>query len=188
MANLIGISGSLRRSSFNTALLRAAAASMPDGFALEVRTLHGIPLYDGDVEATSGVPAAAADLKEAIARSDGLILATPEYNGSIPGVFKNGIDWLSRPGSDIKRVFGSKPVALFGASPGIFGTLSAQTTWLPVLRALGLLYWSGGRLFVPRAAQTFDSSGTLVDETVKEQLRQFLIGFTAFVTLVSRHS
>jgi len=161
---------------------------MPDGFALEVRTLHGIPLYDGDVEATSGVPAAAADLKEAIARSDGLILATPEYNGSIPGVFKNGIDWLSRPGSDIKRVFGSKPVALFGASPGIFGTLSAQTTWLPVLRALGLLYWSGGRLFVPRAAQTFDSSGTLVDETVKEQLRQFLIGFTAFVTLVSRHS
>src|SRR5207247_9794240 len=144
MANLIGISGSLRRSSFNTALLRAAAASMPDGFALEVRTLHGIPLYDGDVEATSGVPAAAADLKEAIARSDGVILATPEYNNSIPGVFKNGIDWLSRPPADIKRVFGGRPVGVMGASPGQFGTVVSQVAWLPVLRTLGTNFWTAG--------------------------------------------
>jgi len=76
------------------------------------------------------------DLKEAIAASDGLLLATPEYNNSIPGVFKNAIDWLSRPPADIKRVFGGKPLAILGASPGGFGTVLSQSAWLPVLRYL----------------------------------------------------
>ena len=87
------------------------------------RTLHGIPLYDGDVEAAEGIPAAVAALKEEIVAADGLLLVTPEYNNGIPGVFKNAIDWLSRPAADIGRVFGGRPVAVIGASPGQFGTM-----------------------------------------------------------------
>ncbi|MGA3007361.1 MAG: NADPH-dependent FMN reductase, partial [Opitutaceae bacterium] len=118
MATLIGLSGSLRKGSFNTALLNAAAGLMPEGARLEVKSIHGIPLYNGDDEAARGIPSPVQELKAAIAAADGLLLATPEYNHSIPGVFKNAIDWLSRPSADIPKVFGGKPVALIGASPG----------------------------------------------------------------------
>ena len=180
MADLLGLSGSLRRQSFNTALLREAVALMPAGSTLDVRTLHGIPLFDGDAEAEHGVPGPVAQLKDAIAAANGLVLSTPEYNNSIPGVFKNGIDWLSRPPADIKRVFARKPVALIGASPGGFGTVLAQSAWLPVLRTLGMELWTGGRLLVSRAGGVFDESGALKDDTVREQLRLFLAGFAAF--------
>ena len=93
MTKLIGISGSLRRGSFNTALLRAAAEFVPDGAELTVETIHGIPLYDADVETADGIPERVSALKEAIVAADGLLLATPEYNNSMPGVFKNAIDW-----------------------------------------------------------------------------------------------
>src|SRR5690606_32192636 len=134
MATIIGISGSLRQASFNTALLRAAVEFAPPELTIEVRSIRDIPLYDGDLEASSGVPAAAAALKDDIAGADGLLLVTPEYNGSLPGVFKNAIDWLSRPAADIPRVFGMKPVGVIGATPGLAGTRLSQTAWLPVLR------------------------------------------------------
>ncbi len=118
MIKIIGITGSLRSGSFNTALLRVAAGLMPSGAMLETATLKGIPLYDGDIEANEGIPQAVIALQEQIAAADGLLLATPEYNNSMPGVFKNAIDWLSRPPSDIGRVFGGRPVAVMGASPG----------------------------------------------------------------------
>ena len=137
VTKLIGISGSLRRGSFNTALLRAAAEFVPDGAELTVETIHGIPLYDADVETADGIPERVAALKEAIVAADGMLLATPEYNNSMPGTFKNAIDWLSRPPADIGRVFGGKPVAVLGASPGGFGTVLSQNAWLPVLRTLG---------------------------------------------------
>lgn len=180
MAQLVGISGSLRKGSFNTALLRAAAALVPEGTTLAVETLHGVPLYDGDLEAAEGIPARVTALKEAVASSAGLLLVTPEYNGSLPGVFKNAIDWLSRPSTDIKRVFGGRPVALLGATPGGLGTVLAQNAWLPVLRALGTRPWFGGKLHVSRAQALFDAHGTLVDEATREQLRTFLAGFAAF--------
>lgn len=179
MPTILGLSGSLRSGSYNTALLRAAAGLMPAGATLDIATLHGIPLYDGDSEARDGLPAAVQELKERIVACDALLLATPEYNNGIPGVLKNGIDWLSRPNSDIARVFGNRPVAVVGASPGGFGTVLAQNAWLPVLRTLGTRPWFGGRLMVSRAGQVFNGSGDMVDEKVKEQLQQFLQGFVA---------
>ena len=182
MATIIGISGSLRSQSFNTALLRTAAGHMPSGSVLDVRTLHGIPLYNGDDEAEHGIPPAVATLKDAIVGADGVILATPEYNNSIPGVFKNAVDWLSRPPADIKRVFGGRPVAVIGASPGNFGTVVSQVAWLPVLRTLGMNLWTGGRLVVPRAGKVFDADGTMVDDAIKQQLHDFVAGFVAFAS------
>jgi NAD(P)H-dependent FMN reductase len=115
MTTILGISGSLRAGSYNTALLRAAQALAAPGVTLEAVTLHGIPLYDGDVERRDGLPAAVLQLKQRIIASDGVLLVTPEYNSGIPGVFKNAIDWLSRPAADIPRVFGDRPFALAGA-------------------------------------------------------------------------
>jgi chromate reductase, NAD(P)H dehydrogenase (quinone) len=178
---IVGLSGSLRRASFNTALLNTAAKLMPAGASLQVETIHGIPLYDGDVEAAEGIPAAVTRLKDAIAAADGLLLATPEYNNSLPGPFKNAIDWLSRPAADIKRVFADRPVAIIGASAGGFGTILSQNAWLPVVRTLGMLPWTGGRLMVARAGSVFDASGALTDESVRTQLTQFLAGFCACV-------
>jgi len=179
MITVIGLSGSLRRQSFNTALLRAAADLMPAGAVLDLRTLHGIPVYNADDEAATGIPPAAAALKDAIAAADGLLLSTPEYNNSIPGVTKNGIDWLSRPPADIRRVFGGKPVAIISASPGGFGAVLSQTAWLPVMKTLGAPVWPGPRLTVSRAGSVFAEDGSLTDDTIREQLRKFLAGFVA---------
>jgi chromate reductase len=186
MTRLVGISGSLRQASFNTALLRAAQASVPPQTELEIRTLHGIPLYDADVEARDGIPATVSALKSAIIAADALLLATPEYNAGIPGVFKNAIDWLSRPSSDIPRVFGGKPVALLGASNGGFGTVLSQAAWLPVLKSLRTNVWSGGRLLVSRASTAFGEDGMLKDAAAQVQLRDFLRGFEAFAALAQK--
>jgi NAD(P)H-dependent FMN reductase len=180
MPVIVGISGSLRRASFNTSLLRNAVELMPDGAQLRIESIDGIPLYSGDVEVAEGIPERAAELKRVIAEADGLLLSTPEYNNSIPGVFKNAIDWLSRPPSDIKSVFGGKPVALMGASPGGFGTILSQHAWLPVLRTLGTTLFSG-RLMVSRAQTVFDQDGKITDDAIRKQLAQFLSGFVAFI-------
>lgn len=181
MTTIIGISGSLRTGSINSALLRAAAQLMPAGSKLEIASIKGIPLYDGDLELAEGVPEAVQELKNRIAGVDGLLLVTPEYNNGIPGVFKNAIDWLSRPPGDIPRVFRDRPVAVIGASPGGFGTVMAQDAWLPVLRTLGTSPWFGGRLMVSRAGSVFDAGGNLTDDKIREQLQQFMQGFVAFV-------
>jgi chromate reductase len=180
MTRLLGISGSLRQGSFNTALLRAAAALVPEGVSLDVATLHGIPLYDADLEASQGLPPAVLRLKEQVVACDGLLLVTPEYNNGIPGVFKNGIDWLSRPNDDVRRVFGDRAVAVIGASPGGFGTILAQNAWWPVLRTLGTRPWFGGRLMVSRAGGVFDAEGVLIDEAVQRNLAAFISGFADF--------
>jgi chromate reductase len=181
MTTILGISGSLRAQSYNTALLRAAQSMVGAGVTLDVATLHGIPLYDADLEQRDGLPMPVAELKERIAASDGVLLVTPEYNNGIPGVFKNAIDWLSRPAADIPRVFGNRPVAVIGASPGGFGTILAQNGWLPVLKTLGTRHWSGGRLLVSRAHKVFDEHGELQDETIRKQLGDFLRGFATYI-------
>jgi chromate reductase, NAD(P)H dehydrogenase (quinone) len=180
VTTIIGLSGSLRSGSFNTALVRAAAELMPPGTQLLAKTIHGIPLYDGDVEAASGIPAAVQELGNAIANADGLLLATPEYNNSIPGPFKNAVDWLSRIENG-PPIFTGKPVALIGASPGGFGTLLSQNAWLSVLRTLETQPWFGGRLLVSRAGAMFNPSGQLSDEGTRGKLREFLAGFAGFI-------
>lgn len=181
MTKIIGIAGSLRTGSINAALLRAVAQLMPDGSSLEIASIQGIPLYDGDVEVNQGIPQPVATLKDLIAAADGLLLVTPEYNNAMPGVFKNAIDWLSRPAADIPRVFGNRPVTIMGASPGGFGTILAQNSWLPVLRTLGTRPWFNGRMQVSKAGNVFNETGELVDEKVKAQLQQFMQGFVGFV-------
>ncbi|HSN70660.1 MAG TPA: NADPH-dependent FMN reductase [Steroidobacteraceae bacterium] len=185
MGRIIGISGSLRSASVNAALLRAAASLAPTGTEVEVASIKGIPLYDGDLEQAHGIPEPVDALKQKIAAADGLLLVTPEYNSSIPGVFKNAIDWLSRPPRDIPRVFGGKPVAIIGATPGRAGTRLAQTAWLPVLRTLGAELWTGKQLYVAETGVAFDREGQLVDAKVRELLADFMAGFATFVA--ARH-
>ncbi len=178
---IIGIAGSLRSGSFNAALLRAAVEECPAGSTLEIESIRGIPLYDGDVEAAQGIPAQAAELKDRIASADGLLLVTPEYNNSIPGAFKNAIDWLTRPPADIGRVFKNRPVGLIGASPGAYGTVLSQTAWLPIFRTLGVRPWFGQLLYVGNAGKVFDASGKLVDDAIRTRLRNYMRGFIEFV-------
>ena len=183
---LVGASGSLRAGSYNSALLRAAQKLAPDGVELIEGSIRGIPLYDGDVERDQGLPEAVVLLKDLIADSDGLMLFTPEYNNGMPGVFKNAIDWLSRPAADIERVFGGRPVAVLGASPGPFGTVMSQAAWLPVLRTLGTAPWFGGRMLVPHAGAAFDAEGRLIDEEARRRLARFVQGFVAHVADAKR--
>lgn len=178
---IIGLSGSLRERSYNTALLRAAADLTPAGSVLQIRTMKAIPLYNGDDEAKNGPPESVTKLKEEISEAHGLLIATPEYNNSIPGTLKNTIDWLSREPQPEKPVFEGKPLALIGASPGGFGTILSQNAWLPVCRYLRADFWMEGRLLISKAADVFDDSGKLVSEKTSQQLQEFLQGFVRFV-------
>lgn len=178
--HIIGISGSLRKASLNTGLLRAAQALLPTNTTLESFTLHDIPLYDGDLE-SSNYPQHARELKDKIAAADGLLISAPEYNHSIGGVMKNTLDWLTRPPGEGKRVFDAKPVALMGASPSGFGTHNGQTAWLPIFRLLNMRPFFQQRLTIAHAMDLFDDQGNLTDEKTKTQLKEFLAGFVDFV-------
>ena len=187
MARIIGISGSLRRGSFNTSLLEAARRFIPDDIEFEIASIREIPLYNADVETESGVPSPVTSLKEQLASANGLVIATPEYNHSIPGVAKNAIDWLSRPPRDVPRIFGDLPVALMGVTPGRGATLLSQNAWLPILHTLGMRNWSGRSMAVPSAGEKFGDDG-LHDEKTLELLGKFIRGFTEFVLANPRRS
>ena len=181
MPTIVAISGSLRAKSYNTMLLRAVQAAAPAGTTIEIAPIRDIPLYDADVDAASGAPPSVRALKEQISAADGLLLATPEYNHSIPGVLKNAIDWASRPAADIPRVFGGRVVGIVGATTGQGGTILAQAAWLPVLRALGMVPFFGGRVIVSGAAKVFDADGTVQDPAVRAQVEKYTAGFVRFV-------
>jgi NAD(P)H-dependent FMN reductase len=181
MTRIVGVSGSLRKASLNTQLLRACQPLLPPDVTLDIVTLHDVPLYDGDVEA-QGIPAGVARLKDQVASADGLLLCSPEYNHTMPGVLKNAIDWLSRPPQDIDRVFKGRPVALLGASPGQFGTARGQASWLPALRAVMLRpFFEHAPFYLGRASDAFDERGGLKDPKSRELLSAFLAGFVSFV-------
>jgi NAD(P)H-dependent FMN reductase len=181
MAKILGISGSLRQGSYNASLLRAAAQLTPAGSQVDIASVRGIPLYDADFEAKE-FPQVVADLKERIVTADGLLLVTPEYNNSFPGVFKNAIDWLARPAKDVRRVFGNRPVALMGATPTQGATILAQAAWLPVIRTLGMRPFFGSRVHVPRADKAFDAAGNLIDDDIRKRVQDFMARFVEFIS------
>jgi len=161
-------------------LLRAAVEAVPTGSTIQIESIRDIPLYDGDVEAEQGIPQAVQHLKARIVAADGLLIVTPEYNNSMPGVLKNAIDWLSRPPADIPRVFRGRPVAIMGATPGQGGTVLSQAAWLPVVRTLGMRPWFEGRVNVSGAGKVFDADGRVADEATRDRVRTFVEGFAAF--------
>ena len=165
---ILGVSGSLRESSFNTSLLRAALEAAPDGVELELwEGLGELPLYDEDLE--HDAPESVQRLREAWAAADAILFSTPEYNGSIPGGLKNAIDWASRP--RLEAVLRNKPVAVVGASTGAFGAVWAQEELRKVLAATGARLVEGAVAF-GHAQERFDAEGRLVDEELREQLAE----------------
>jgi chromate reductase, NAD(P)H dehydrogenase (quinone) len=168
---LIGLSGSLRARSYNTALLAAAAELVPPPARLErYAALPSVPPYSEDDEAEP-VHRAVAALRDAVAASDGLVVATPEYNGSFPGALKNALDWLSRPFP--ANALRDKPVAVIGASTGAFGGIWAQDELRKVLRISGARVLDGG-LAVPAAEDAFDRRLRLADRELLETLRALM--------------
>ncbi len=181
MTKTFGLSGSLRAGSLNAGLLRAAAELAPDGQTCS-SARSGRAALRRRCGGSGRIPAEVRRLKDQLAAADALLLVTPEYNNGVPGVFKNAIDWMTRPSSDIPKLFGGKPIAVLGASPGGFGTIMAQNHWLPVLRTLGTRPWFEGRMLVSRAGSLFDDKGNLADAATRDGLRKFMTGFAGFVT------
>ena len=166
---ILGISGSLRRGSYNTRLLGAAAGLLPDEVEFELwGGLKEVPPYDEDDD-TEEAPAAATALREAIAGADAVLFATPEYNSSVPGQLKNAIDWVSRPLAT--NPLRNKPVAVVGASTGAFGAVWSQGELRKVLAATGARVVEG-EVAVGHAPTRFDEEGRLVDENLLEQLEE----------------
>jgi chromate reductase len=160
---ILGIAGSLRKASYNRALLRAAQQLAPDGVQVETFELDGIPPFNQDEEANP--PGIVTELKSRIRAADALLLVTPEYNYSVPGVLKNAIDWASRPYGD--SAWNDKPVALMGASMGPQGTSRAQYHLRQIFVFLNMHPISQPEVMVGNASQRFDANGNLVDETTK---------------------
>jgi chromate reductase len=173
---ILGISGSLRRGSYNTSLLGAAAGLLPDEVEFELwGGLKEMPPYDEDDD-TEDAPAAVAALREAIAGADAVLFATPEYNSSVPGQLKNAIDWASRPPAT--NPLRNKPAAVVGASTGAFGAVWSQAELRKVLAATGARVVEG-EVAVGHAPTRFDEDGRLVDENLLEQLEEVVAGLVA---------
>jgi chromate reductase, NAD(P)H dehydrogenase (quinone) len=176
---IIAISGSLRKASCNTGLCRALADVATAGVTVEVETLHGIPLYDGDVEALSGKPQAVAALDAKIRAADGVIIVTPEYNFSIPGVLKNASDWLSRGGSPLKH----RRVGILGAADGPLGTGRSQYHLRQNLQALEAIVMPKPEFFAGGSSKKFDADGNLIDDDTRHRLKAWLESYIAFLSL-----
>jgi chromate reductase len=169
--NVIGISGSLRKGSFNTAALRAAQGLAPEGMTIERAEIGDLPLYNDDVRA-SGFPPPAERLRAQIAAADAILFVTPEYNYSISGVLKNAIDWASRPPN---QPFEGKPVAIMGASPGLFGSARAQYHLRQMLIFLNAMPLNRPEVMIGQAQNKFDADGNLTDEPTREFIRKLLV-------------
>lgn len=184
--NVLALCGSLRRDSYNRLLLQAAAERAQAGVTIHLHEgLGGIPLFDEDLERETGSgPEAVHHLRRAVAAADGLLIATPEYNHSIPGVLKNAIDWLSRPAPE--EVLVGKPVAVIGASSGRWGTRLAQSALRQVLFATESVPLPSPALFVREAQSVFDENGHLIDATIVESLDALLAAFSRWIEITNR--
>jgi chromate reductase len=179
---VLALAGSLRRDSLNRRLVAAAAAAAPSSMRVDVFDAVGsIPLFDEDLEAAVREgPGGVASLRGRVGAADGLLIATPEYNQSIPAVTKNLVDWLSRP--DDRSVLAGKPVAIIGATTGPWGTRYAQKELRHALTAAGALVLPQPMLFVPRAESAF-AGGRLSDPVVERRLGELLAAFARWIEL-----
>lgn len=175
---VVAIPGSLRKASINRALLRTAVEKAPRSLAIEVLGLDEIPLFNEDVEA-EGVPSGVQALRRSVAAADALLISTPEYNHSVPGVLKNAIDWLSR--KPRPHPFDGKPTAVLGATPGAFGTRAAQYHLRQTLTGLNAYVMPQPQVLVRSAFQLFDGDGRLTDEGTLKALSRFLDAFEEWI-------
>jgi chromate reductase, NAD(P)H dehydrogenase (quinone) len=179
---VLAVAGSLRRDSINLALLEAAAQLAPASLAVTVFDgLAAVPLFNEDVEA-AGLPPGVQRFRDEVAAADGLLISTPEYNHSMPGVLKNAVDWLSRPAPDTVLV--GKPVAVVGATTGSWGTRLAQAALRQVLFSTQSLVMQRPGLFVRSARDLFDADGQLTDPATIEALRAVMQDFSTWIDLV----
>jgi len=178
--HVLGVSGSLRKGSYNTALLRAAAGLAPPGMRLEVFDLLPVPMFNQDAERP--FPEAVVEFRARLAQARALLIATPEHNGSISAALKNALDWASRPP---QPPLNGKPVAIMGASTGNFGTLRAQLHLRQVLTHIGGLPLGKPEVLVARAEQVFDAAGNLEDATARGFLQELLAALAEWTKRVS---
>lgn len=174
---IIGISGSLRKASYNSALLRTLVSLHPPGMEIEIVRLNGIPVYDGDDEKATGKPPAILEIDRKIRASDGVIIVTPEYNFSIPGGLKNALDWISRGSSPLKW----KRLGIMGASDGPIGTARSQYHLRQTLQAHEAIVMPRPEIFVGNASKKFDENGKLTDEDTAQRLQKWLAAFADWV-------
>jgi chromate reductase len=174
---ILGFAGSLRKNSYNKLLLQAAAKLLPQSAQLELFDLDGIPLYNQDRE-VQGIPEIVKRFKEKIESADAILITTPEYNHSYPGVLKNAIDWASRPYGH--NSFDGKPVAVMSAAPGLFGGVAAQDQLKQVLVALNMHVVAQPAVIVTSAHQKFDVDNELTDADTKQFMKQLLANLVDF--------
>jgi chromate reductase, NAD(P)H dehydrogenase (quinone) len=170
VVSILGFAGSLRKASYNRALLRETAELVPEDARLEVFDLEGIPIFNQDLE--KSMPDKVLEFKARIKTADAILIATPEYNYSIPGVLKNAIDWASRPPGD--NSFQGKPAAIMSASTGMLGGARAQYHLRQSFVILGIHPINKPEVMVTFASQKFDDSGKLTDEKTKELIKELL--------------
>lgn len=173
---ILGIAGSLRKGSYNRSALRAAQQLAPEDAEIEIFELDGIPPFNQDEEMHP--PAKVLELKAKVRATDAVLFVTPEYNYSVPGVLKNAIDWASRPYGD--SAWEGKPVAVMGASPGIFGTARAQYHLRQMFVFLNMHPINRPEVMIGNAAERFDQQGNLIDPTSQELTRQLLQNLVAW--------
>lgn len=176
--NILAISGSLRKDSFNTGLLRAAIEESPDGMDITIADISGIPVYNGDEETRDGVPAKILQLVDDIRAADGVLIATPEYNFSIPGGLKNVIDWISRVEN---QPFANKPVAIMGAAGGPLGTARVQYELRKVLGSQSANIVHKPEIFVGGASTKFNDS-RLTDDVCRDLIGKLLAALAAKIS------
>ncbi len=169
--HILGISGSLRKASFNTAALRAVGELLPEGVTFEIAEIGDLPLYNEDLRVNGSFPPEVQRLREQIAKADGLVFAVPEYNYSVSPAMKNAIDWASRAPN---QVFDWKPYAMIGAATGLFGTVRAQMALRQILFGINAYPVNNPQVMIAGAAQKFDAEGKLTDQAARDLITQLI--------------
>lgn len=180
--NILGIPGSIRRQSYNVSALRAAQTLAPDGVALNIFDIGGIPAFSEDEE--KNLPSKIMEFKKQIREADAILFATPEYNYSISGVLKNAIDWASRPYGD--SAWSGKPAAIMGATVGTLGTSRAQYHLRQICVTLNMPVVNKPEVMISNASKLFDAEGNLTDESTKKHIRSLLESLVEWTYLFSK--